>query len=1110
MSNEETLFQSDDQQTRAQHASLQGAPELAGYQLRQRLGAGAFGEVWGGTQNSTGQRVAVKFFLQRNSGELDYIRRELERLREVCDHPSVVGLIDADLTNQPAYFVMPWLARSLERWEGRPGPALAAEWLRQMALGLQHTHDKGLLHCDLKPSNIMLDDADLVRIADFGQSRQQGEGVVAWGTLGYMAPEQALLGSEAPGSSPSVRWDVYGLGATLYRVLTGRCPYLTDQQLTELQTLPLESRLLRYRELLFQTRLLSARSLNHRIDRDLSDILEACLRTDPDRRLASMSLLLQDLDRRRRGEPLLCRQPWSLPYLAGKWSRRPALVVSAVLAAAVLGGGFASYRQQQNSLQKQTRLIASMLTERGVERMRQGYLDESSLWLAAALEKAPDDPYLRRALAHSNTILTDIQPDAVSFCYRPDGREMVYRNRQGNFIFATTGKRLPLPARWTGREPLYSPSGRYLALLCEGAILLYDCQTQRLLGEPLLLGEDGPIVLMAFDRQDQLISFHPKRSRVCRRELDGKLRQDEFLQQDGHWSNRPDSRLQDTSAFISPDGRWLLVGLGLKVSCLVDLESHQSQLFSYHLDTTLEPFSQGNRWWLRGQQLVELGSSRAVAPAGGSFACFVGDEQVALLNGERLEIESIEKPEEVYPLHHPARVVKAVASADGKLLMSQTEGGMFWVWDLMARSLITSQPGRPLDSFGFIGDGRSFYTTFNDLRQWKIQLPLPKWSFASEPSTILGIQGGRDWILARQQKHLTALSESGAMLAHFAAPSKIKEALLSRRGLVALESENSYSLLWNLPGSPRLQVLSKFDRPEEAWFSSKLAFDSEGNRLAAATDQQVELWDTGREPATSLGKVSCPNPQAVAFSSDGRWLAALSGLNLFDTAEWRLWSLPDLHSVEVASAAPSLRSQPGLVSQLWFHPGGRWLLARNNDAYATLAVPTGEKLAAWNAGSWISQAEISPEGSILFQPNSQGLGEFRGLPQGKLLGQPLRLGSNNQFAFTAAFSPKSDLCALADREKLALYDPGRAFIVRSLPCSQPFSCVLLDQPLRVLSGNREGLVQCWEIPLAGGSPPEVKRRWEAWTGLTIDEETASVRCLNRQEWLTTQVSQTRE
>lgn len=151
----------------------------------------------------------------------------------------------------------------------------------------------------------MLDEADLVRLADFGQSRQQGEGIVAWGTLGYMAPEQALLGSEAAGSSPSVRWDVYGLGATFYRSLTGRCPYLTDLQPGELQSLPLEQRLARYRQILLNCPLESARSLNREVDQELSDLLQACLHPDPDRRQAGMALILQDLERRRRGEALL-------------------------------------------------------------------------------------------------------------------------------------------------------------------------------------------------------------------------------------------------------------------------------------------------------------------------------------------------------------------------------------------------------------------------------------------------------------------------------------------------------------------------------------------------------------------------------------------------------------------------------------------------------------------------------------------------------------------------------------------------------------------------------------------------------------------------------------
>lgn len=1117
MGNDETLFQSDDEQSQAQKASLLAAPSLEGYQLLRKLGSGAFGEVWGGIQKSTGQRVAVKFFLHRKSSELNYIRSELERLREVCDHPSVVGLIDADLEHEPPYFVMPWLARSLEGWVGTPSAQQAAKWLKQLAQGLQHTHDKGLLHCDLKPSNVMLDEADLVRLADFGQSRQQGQGVVAWGTLGYMAPEQALLGSEAAGSSPSTRWDVYGLGATFYRLLTGRCPYLSDRQLNELQALPLEQRLPRYRELLLASRLTPAHALHPKLDQDLSDLLGSCLHTDPNQRVSGMALILQDLERRRRGEPLLCRQPWSLAYRIGKWARRPALVVSALLSAALLAGGLASYRQQQASLLRQTRLLTAMLSERGVGRLREGLSDEGSLWLASALEKTPDQKNLRRALAHSNAPLVDLRPQALVFSYHPDGSELVYRDRAGNYYFAGSEKKIPLSYRWTGQDLIYSPDGRYLALICQDgqsaapqlAILLYDCQTHQLLAQPLLPGETGHSLWVAFDESQGVISFHPKRGQICRWNLKGEKDWSGFLQSTGRCGDSPDPSLSDVSGSISPNGRWLLAQLSPQSSCLIDLQTRKARSLAYPCSSLLEPFSARGEWLVLGDgakpELLHLPSNRLHKPEGGSFGCFVGETELALIDGKHLRIGLIRgRADESYRLTHNAEVVRVIASPDGKLLLSQTEGGMLWLWDLTRHSLISTKPGRQLDSFGFVGDGKGFYSTYNGLHQWAIQPPKPIWSAALEPSNVVSLKavGSLDWSLARQASSLTVLSSEGKTLTRFSASAKVHEASLAPTGLVALETEDSFRLLWNLPNSPREQVLKKQKHPDTELFSNRLAFGGRGELLALAGTNEIEVWDTGKEPATRLGQVSCPNPKAVALSPDGKWLAALSGLDLLETAEWRLWTVPELKSATVPSAAPLLRAQPGILCQLQFAPSGAWLLARNNDAYATLSIPNGDKLAAWNQGSWITQAIMAPSGSTLFQPRANGLGEFRSLPQGKLLGQPLEPGAEHQFAFTADFSAQSDVCALASQERLTLYDPARAFAICSLPCRDPFACALIEQPSRLLIGNKQGQVECWNIPLAQGKPREIRRRWEAWTGLQIDEETASVRPLDRDEWLT--------
>lgn len=306
---ERTLTQTEDDLRRASERSLQPTrPPLMvpGYRPERFLGAGAYGQVWVAVDTNTGRRVAIKFYLHRGGLDWTVLTREVERLALLFADRYVVQLIEVGWDSDPPYFVMEYLERGslADRLNAGPLPeAEAVELFHDVAIGLVHAHGKGVLHCDLKPANVLLDQDGRPRLADFGQSRLSDEQSPSLGTLFYMAPEQADLQA-----APDARWDVYALGALLHAMLTGSPPYRNAEALAYIQQgQGLEEQLSRYRTWIEESARASHRHVPG-VDRALSDIVRRCLAVEPHRRYANPQVVLDALharNARRARRPLL-------------------------------------------------------------------------------------------------------------------------------------------------------------------------------------------------------------------------------------------------------------------------------------------------------------------------------------------------------------------------------------------------------------------------------------------------------------------------------------------------------------------------------------------------------------------------------------------------------------------------------------------------------------------------------------------------------------------------------------------------------------------------------------------------------------------------------------
>jgi tetratricopeptide (TPR) repeat protein len=291
------------------------APVVPGFDLLEEIGRGGMGIVYRTRQLKPSRLVALKMILDgRFATRHDVLRFENEvEAIAALDHPNVVPILEVGQSERLHYFTMPLLTGgSLAEAQRRlaADPRAIARMLIEIAGAVHHAHQRGILHRDLKPANILLDEAGRPHVTDFGLAKraQGGTGLTQPGAVlgspGYMAPEQA--GGD-PGAITTAT-DVYGLGAILYALLTGRAPFegrSFHETIARLQAEPPEP----------------PSRANRDVPAPLELICLKCLEKEPARRYSSAAAVADDLRRWLAGEPIAAR-PVGTMVRAWLWIRR--------------------------------------------------------------------------------------------------------------------------------------------------------------------------------------------------------------------------------------------------------------------------------------------------------------------------------------------------------------------------------------------------------------------------------------------------------------------------------------------------------------------------------------------------------------------------------------------------------------------------------------------------------------------------------------------------------------------------------------------------------------------------------------------------------------------